>query len=119
MEIALIGNRGAGYRRQFRSRLARRNDESVINLDSGLYPAISAISPSLKGDARLYSCAATSVTGTGLHLLSTHRPRAVVNFAAESHVDRSIHGPADFIAQCRRHITLLDAVRAPLEGAGN
>jgi dTDP-glucose 4,6-dehydratase len=30
-------------------------------------------------------------------LLAKHRPRAVVNFAAESHVDRSIHGPADFI----------------------
>jgi dTDP-glucose 4,6-dehydratase len=31
-------------------------------------------------------------------LLATHRPRAIVNFAAESHVDRSIHGPAEFIA---------------------
>ncbi len=31
-------------------------------------------------------------------LLSEHRPCAIVNFAAESHVDRSIHGPADFIA---------------------
>ncbi len=30
-------------------------------------------------------------------LLSEHRPRAVVHFAAESHVDRSIHGPADFV----------------------
>ena len=30
-------------------------------------------------------------------LLEQHRPRAVVNFAAESHVDRSIHGPEDFI----------------------
>ena len=31
------------------------------------------------------------------HLLQEHRPRAIINFAAESHVDRSIHGPADFI----------------------
>ncbi|MCD4506195.1 dTDP-glucose 4,6-dehydratase [Chromobacterium piscinae] len=30
-------------------------------------------------------------------LLRDHRPRAIVNFAAESHVDRSIHGPGDFI----------------------
>jgi dTDP-glucose 4,6-dehydratase len=30
-------------------------------------------------------------------LLAQHKPRAVVNFAAESHVDRSIHGPEDFI----------------------
>ena len=30
-------------------------------------------------------------------LLESHRPRAIINFAAESHVDRSIHGPRDFI----------------------
>jgi len=30
-------------------------------------------------------------------LLSAHKPRAIINFAAESHVDRSIHGPQDFI----------------------
>jgi dTDP-glucose 4,6-dehydratase len=30
-------------------------------------------------------------------LLAKHKPRAVINFAAESHVDRSIHGPGDFI----------------------
>jgi dTDP-glucose 4,6-dehydratase len=30
-------------------------------------------------------------------LLKKHRPRAIINFAAESHVDRSIHGPADFV----------------------
>lgn len=31
------------------------------------------------------------------NLLKEHQPRAVINFAAESHVDRSIHGPEDFI----------------------
>ena len=31
-------------------------------------------------------------------LLAEHHPRAILNFAAESHVDRSIHGPEDFIA---------------------
>ena len=30
-------------------------------------------------------------------LLQEHQPRAIVNFAAESHVDRSIHGPDDFM----------------------
>jgi dTDP-glucose 4,6-dehydratase len=30
-------------------------------------------------------------------LLKKHRPRAIINFAAESHVDRSIHGPGEFI----------------------
>ena len=30
-------------------------------------------------------------------LLKEHQPRAIINFAAESHVDRSIHGPDDFM----------------------
>ena len=46
-------------------------------------------------------------------LLAQHRPRAIVNFAAESHVDRSIHGPAEFIAtNVVGTFTLLDATRA-------
>ena len=46
-------------------------------------------------------------------LLGKHRPRAVLNFAAESHVDRSIHGPAEFIAtNLVGTFALLDAVRA-------
>ncbi len=46
-------------------------------------------------------------------LLAEHRPRAVINFAAESHVDRSIHGPGDFIqtnVMCT--FNLLEAVRS-------
>ena len=35
--------------------------------------------------------------GLVANLLETHRPRAIINFAAETHVDRSIHGPAAFI----------------------
>ena len=46
-------------------------------------------------------------------LLSLHQPRAVVNFAAESHVDRSIHGPGDFIqTNIVGTFHLLEAVRA-------
>ena len=46
-------------------------------------------------------------------LLAEHRPRAVVNFAAESHVDRSIHGPEDFIqTNIVGTFRLLEAVRA-------
>ncbi|HET9044005.1 MAG TPA: dTDP-glucose 4,6-dehydratase [Burkholderiales bacterium] len=45
-------------------------------------------------------------------LLAQHRPRAIVHFAAESHVDRSIHGPADFIqTNVVGTFTLLEAVR--------
>jgi dTDP-glucose 4,6-dehydratase len=46
-------------------------------------------------------------------LLAQHQPRAVVNFAAESHVDRSIHGPEDFIqTNVVGTFRLLEAVRA-------
>jgi dTDP-glucose 4,6-dehydratase len=45
-------------------------------------------------------------------LLSEHKPRVVVNFAAESHVDRSIHGPEDFIqTNVVGTFRLLEAVR--------
>jgi dTDP-glucose 4,6-dehydratase len=50
-------------------------------------------------------------------LLAQHRPRAVVNFAAESHVDRSIHGPEDFIqTNIVGTFHLLEAVRAYWSG---
>jgi dTDP-glucose 4,6-dehydratase len=46
-------------------------------------------------------------------LLAEHRPRAVLNFAAESHVDRSIHGPEDFIqTNIIGTFRLLEAVRS-------
>ncbi|MFM8510325.1 MAG: dTDP-glucose 4,6-dehydratase, partial [Betaproteobacteria bacterium] len=45
-------------------------------------------------------------------LLNTHRPRAIVHFAAESHVDRSIHGPAAFMkTNVEGTFTLLEAAR--------
>jgi dTDP-glucose 4,6-dehydratase len=46
-------------------------------------------------------------------LLAEHRPCAVINFAAESHVDRSIHGPADFIqTNVVGTFNLLESVRS-------
>ena len=45
-------------------------------------------------------------------LLNEHKPRAILNFAAESHVDRSIHGPSDFIqTNIVGTFNLLEAVR--------
>ena len=72
--------------------------ESVVNLDKLTYAgdlsALDAIAHDprhifVKGDI----CDAALVDG----LLQTHRPRALIHFAAESHVDRSILGPAEFI----------------------
>ncbi len=52
-------------------------------------------------------------------LLGRHRPRAVLNFAAETHVDRSIHGPRVFIeTNVVGTFVLLQAVRGYLDGAG-
>ena len=46
-------------------------------------------------------------------LLAEHRPRAIVHFAAESHVDRSIHGPGEFVrTNIEGSFTLLEAARA-------
>jgi len=49
-------------------------------------------------------------------LFATYKPRAVLHFAAESHVDRSIHGPAEFVqTNIVGTFTLLEATRAYLE----
>ena len=57
---------------------------------------------------------ATSATAPVVdRLLAEHRPRAVVHFAAESHVDRSIHGPGAFVrTNIEGTYTLLEATRA-------
>ncbi len=50
-------------------------------------------------------------------LLAEHRPRAIVHFAAESHVDRSIHGPAAFVkTNVEGTFTLLEAARGYWSG---
>jgi len=52
-------------------------------------------------------------------LLQRHRPRAVVHFAAESHVDRSIHGPDDFVrTNVNGTFALLEEARIFLSGPG-
>lgn len=75
-----------------------QSDEAVVNLDKLTYAGNLETLASLKnnpghifvqgdiGDSALVDC-----------LLAEHQPRAVLNFAAESHVDRSIHGPEDFV----------------------
>ena len=68
----------------------------------------------LAGDARhVFVQADIGDSDTIGALLAEHMPRAIVNFAAESHVDRSIHGPAAFIdTNIVGTFRLLDAVRA-------
>ncbi len=70
----------------------------VINLDKLTYAGNPANLVSLQGDQRhIFAqgdiCDRKLVAG----LLQKHRPQAIVHFAAESHVDRSIHGPGEFV----------------------
>ncbi len=72
--------------------------EPVINLDKLTYAGNLENLASLHGDARhLFVQGDIGDRALTARLLAEHQPRAIINFAAESHVDRSIHGPEDFI----------------------
>ncbi|SFB70186.1 GDP-mannose 4,6 dehydratase, partial [Polaromonas sp. OV174] len=73
-----------------------QSDEPVVNLDKLTYAGNLETLASLRGDARHIFVQGDIGDGELLaSLLAKHQPRAVLNFAAESHVDRSIHGPED------------------------
>jgi dTDP-glucose 4,6-dehydratase len=91
-----------------------QTDEPVLNLDKLTYAGNLENLASLQGDKR-HVFVQGDIADSALlaRLLAEHRPRAVVNFAAESHVDRSIHGPEDFIqTNIVGSFRLLEAVRA-------
>src|SRR6187200_3164224 len=92
----------------------RETGESVVNLDKITYAGNLENLAALKADARHVFVRGEIGDRTLVdRLLAEHRPRAVVHFAAESHVDRSIHGPAAFIkTNVEGTFTLLEATRA-------
>lgn len=74
------------------------NDEPVVNLDKLTYAGNQQNLTALEGDKRhIFVQGDIGDSVLIKRLLAEHRPRAIINFAAESHVDRSIHGPEDFI----------------------
>lgn len=89
------------------------SNEPVINLDKLTYAGNLNNLASLQGDARhIFVQGDIGDSALLAQLLAQHQPRAVVNFAAESHVDRSIHGPEDFIqTNMVGTFRLLEAVR--------
>ncbi len=91
-----------------------QSDEPVINLDKLTYAGNLENLASLEGDARhLFVQGDIGDSALVVRLLAEHQPRAILNFAAESHVDRSIHGPEDFIeTNIVGTFRLLEAVRA-------
>ena len=74
------------------------SQEPVVNLDKLTYAGNLQTLASLQSDGR-HHFVQGDIGDAELvaRLLAEHRPRAIVNFAAESHVDRSIHGPEDFV----------------------
>jgi dTDP-glucose 4,6-dehydratase len=91
-----------------------QGDEPVVNLDALTYAGNLQNLASLDGDTRHVFVQGSIGDGELVaKLLAKYQPRAVVNFAAESHVDRSIHGPEDFIqTNIVGTFRLLEAVRA-------
>ena len=91
-----------------------RSDETVVNLDALTYAGNRENLASLDGDARhVFVWGDINDRALVDRLLQEHRPRALVHFAAESHVDRSIHGPGAFIkTNVEGTFTLLEAARA-------
>ena len=91
-----------------------QSNEPVINLDKLTYAGNLENLAVLKSDPRHRFVQGDIGDGALIdRLLAEHRPRAVINFAAESHVDRSIHGPEDFIqTNIVGTFRLLESVRA-------
>ena len=94
------------------------SDEPVLNLDKLTYAGNLENLASLRGDRRhVFVQGDIGDVALVSRLLDEHRPRAVINFAAESHVDRSIHGPDDFIqTNIVGTFHLLESVRAYWNG---
>lgn len=75
-----------------------QSEECVINLDKLTYAGNLQTLESLDGNSKhIFVHGDISDTALVKQILYKYRPRAVLNFAAESHVDRSIHGPEEFI----------------------
>ena len=74
------------------------SDEPVVNLDKLTYAGNLETLTSLQGNTRhIFVQGDIGDRALVESLLAEHQPRMVVNFAAESHMDRSIHGPGDFV----------------------
>ena len=97
------------------------SDEKIVNLDKLTYAGNLSNLAAFKNDPRhVFVQGDIGDSALVARLLAEHQPRAVLNFAAESHVDRSIHGPADFIhTNIVGTFHLLESVRAYWSNLGD
>ncbi len=96
MKLLVTG--GAGFIGSAVVRLAVSRGHEVVNLDALTYAACLDNVASVAG-SNLYSFEQADIRNRAAldRIFATHRPDAVMHLAAESHVDRSIDGPSDFI----------------------
>ena len=113
--MAILVTGGAGFiGSNFVLDWLAQTDEPVVNLDKLTYAGNLQNLASLTGDTRhVFVHGDFGDAALVGDLMAQHQPRAVVNFAAESHVDRSILGPGAFVqTNIVGTFTLLEAVRA-------
>lgn len=94
--------------------LGDKSADGVVNVDKLTYAGNRKTLASVEDDPRHVFSQTDICDRDALDkLFATYKPRAVVHFAAESHVDRSIHGPGEFIqTNIVGTFTLLEAARA-------
>ena len=118
MKLLVTG--GAGFIGSAVVRLAVARGHEVVNLDALTYAANLQNVASVAG-SNLYSFEQADIRDRAAldRIFAAHRPDAVMHLAAESHVDRSIDGPADFIeTNITGTFNLLEAARAYWTAAG-
>ena len=117
--MRLLVTGGAGFIGSAVVRLAVSRGHEVVNLDAMTYAANAANVAPVAG-SNLYSFEHADIRDRAAldRIFATHRPDAVMHLAAESHVDRSIDGPADFIqTNITGTFNMLEAARAFWVGA--